>query len=299
MPDQAKQRLLPILSLTWGVFSLGFSAIFVRLADAPGTVLNLYRMGIAAVLLALPFGIRLRRKQAPMPRKAVLYAVLGGLFFGVDLVLWSTGVNLSGATNPTLMANTAPLWVGLGALLFFGEKRGGIFWMGLFLSLLGSGLILGLDSLQSAELGLGTSLGLMGSFFYGAYILLTQKGRAELDSLTYFWIVAASAALSMGIYSLIFRVPILGYSGFTYLNFLALGVVVQVLGWLSINYAQGYLPAAVVAPTLLGQPVMTAVLSHFILDEQLSLQQAGAGAVVLIGVYFVHRSRLQEKPTAG
>jgi drug/metabolite transporter (DMT)-like permease len=103
----------------------------------------------------------------------------------------------------------------------------------------------------------------------------------------------------MGVYALIFEVPIFGYSGFTYLNFLALGVVVQVLGWLSINYAQGYLPAAIVAPTLLGQPVMTAVLSHFLLDEALSLEQAGAGTVVLIGVYLVHRSRLQKEPAPG
>jgi len=35
--------------------------------------------------------------------------VLGGLFFMADLALWATGVVMSGATNPTLLANTAPL----------------------------------------------------------------------------------------------------------------------------------------------------------------------------------------------
>lgn len=299
MPDQPKLPLLPVLSLTWGILSLGFSAIFVRLAAAPGPVLNLYRMGIAALLLALPFGIRMRKRDAPVRGKAVFYAVLGGLFFAVDLVLWTTGVNLSGATNPTLMANTAPIWVGLGAQLFFGEKRGSIFWLGLALALLGSGLILGQDSLQSADLGLGTFLGLLASFFYGGYFLLTQKGRADLDSLTYFWIVAASAALALGAYSVIFRVPVFGYSRFTYWNFIALGVVVQVFGWLSINYAQGYLPAAIVAPTLLGQPVMTAILSHFLIGEKLTFQQAGAGLIAVLGVYFVHRSRLRKAAEPG
>lgn len=291
MSDRIKPILLPYLSLAWGVLSLGFSAIFVRLADAPGSALNFYRMGIAAVLLALPFGVRLRKRTDPVPARAVRYAALGGVFFAVDLVLWSTGVNLSGATNPTLMANTAPIWVGLGAQLFFREKRGVIFWIGLLLALAGAGWILGQDSLQSADLGLGSVLGLMASFFYGGYLLLTQKGRADLDSLTYFWIVAASAACSLGLFSLIFKVPLFGYSRFTYLNFLALGVVIQVFGWLSINYAQGYLPAAVVAPTLLGQPVMTAVLSALLIGEQLTNQQIGAGLIVLLGVYLVHQSR--------
>lgn len=292
MKSCQERKVFPYLGLVLGILSLGFSAIFVQLAQAPGTVLNFYRMGIAAVLFALPFGIQLKGRSAPLPRKAVRLAVLAGMVFAVDLALWSTGVNLSGATNPTLLANTAPIWVGLGSQIFLGERRGTIFWVGLALALTGSALILGQDALQSDELGLGTLLGLIGSFFYGGYFLLTQRGRESLNSLNFFWIVAASATVTLLVFTLIFRHPLLGYSRNTYLNFIALGVVVQVLGWFSINYAQGYLPAAIVAPTLLGQPVMTAILSYLLLGEAFTILQIGAGLIVILGVFFVHRSKL-------
>ncbi len=284
------RNVLPYLGLAVGVLSLGFSAIFVRLAAAPGPVVNAYRMGIATLLLGFPFAWSVKKQEGILPRKGIKYAVLGGVFFSIDLMLWSTGVVLSGATNPTLMAYTAPLWVGLGAALFLGERRGKIFWLGVLIALTGSVLILGHDSLRSAEFGLGTFLGLSGSFFYGGYFLFSQKGRTYLNSLLFFWIVVASATVVLLLSTWVFGYRLTGYSQETYLNFVALGIVVQVIGWLAINYAQGYLPAAVVSPTLLGQPVVTAILAGPLLGERLRVLQVVAGAVVLIGVCMVHRS---------
>ena len=107
------------------------SAIFIVLAAAPGTVSAFYRMAVGAVLIALPFASRVRRQDKALPATGVKLALLGGLLFAVDVALWATGITISGATNPTLMANTAPLWVGLGAMLFFGERPRGLFWLGL------------------------------------------------------------------------------------------------------------------------------------------------------------------------
>ncbi|MFO7942697.1 MAG: DMT family transporter [Anaerolineales bacterium] len=289
------QAVLPYLGLGIGVLSLGFSAIFVRLASAPGPVVNAYRMGIATLLLGLPFARNVRSAGKGELRAGIKYAVLGGIFFAVDLMLWSTGVVLSGATNPTLMANTAPLWVGLGASLFLGEKRGKGFWTGVAVALIGSVLILGQDALQSADFGLGTFLGLVGSFFYGGYFIFSQKGRSHLNSVVYFWVVVATATVVLLLFTWIFNYPLTGYTQSTYLNFLALGIIVQVVGWFAINFAQGYLPAAVVSPTLLGQPVVTALVSGSLLGERLSVVQGVAGVIVLGGVYMVHNSRFESK----
>jgi hypothetical protein len=45
----------PYLALGCGIICLGFSGIFVSWANTPGTVTGFYRMGIAAVILAIPF----------------------------------------------------------------------------------------------------------------------------------------------------------------------------------------------------------------------------------------------------
>jgi drug/metabolite transporter (DMT)-like permease len=91
---------------------------------------------------------------------------------------------------------------------------------------------------------------------------------------------------------------IVGYDRSTLLNFLAIGLVAQLLGWFSINYAQGYLPATIVAPTLLGQPVVTAVIAVWSLGETFTAWHIAGGLVVLTGVYIVHRSRTSRAATA-
>jgi drug/metabolite transporter (DMT)-like permease len=294
MPVTDRSSFLAYLALAIGIVSVSFSAILVRWANAPGTVASFYRMAVAAVLMAWPFYRRVSARRS-LPRLGIRVAVLGGVFFAADLAFWASGVVLSGATNPTLLANTAPLWVGLGSLIFFGDRFGVKFWIGLILAMSGAVFILGQDSLRAATFGLGTLFGLIAAIFYGSYFLITQRGRESLDSLTYFWLTALSASLGLLAISLVLRQPLTGYSVLTYLNFLILGVVVQVLGWLTINYAQGYLPAAIVAPTMLAQPVMTALLAGPLLGETLSLWQILGGVAVLSGVYTVHRSQ-QENP---
>jgi drug/metabolite transporter (DMT)-like permease len=289
-----KSQLLPYLALGVGVLSLGVAAIFVRWANAPGPVTSFYRLSIASLLLALPFYRRRAQADEPLPLKGLQLAVLGGLFFAGDLAFWASGVVLSGATNPTLLLNTAPLWVGLGTLFLFREQLSLTFWLGLAIAMSGALVVLGLDSLQSLSLGLGTLFGLLGGIFHAGYFLTTQRGRQTLDSLTYFWLAAVSSTFGLLAVSLILGHPLTGYSTFTYLNFIALGVVSQIFGHFSINYALGYLPASLVAPTLLGQPVVTAILAGPLLGERLYGWQVAGGALVLIGVYVVHRSRAAE-----
>ena len=290
-------RFPAYLALGVGVMSLSFSAIFVRWANAPGIVTSFYRMAIAAVLLAWPFYRRVKA-QGSLSRRGLRFAVLGGLFFAADLALWMTGVIMSGAANPTLLANTAPLWVGLGTLIIFRERLKAMFWVGLLLAMAGAVVILGLDSLRSVSFGVGTLLGLLAGIFYGGYFLITQRGRETLDSLTYFWPAAVSSTLGLLILCLTLRQPLTGYPAFAYLNFLALGLVSQVFGYLALNHALGYLPASIVSPTMLGQPIVTAILAGPLLGETLSPWQVLGGLAVLAGVYVVHRSQRQDADNA-
>ena len=61
--------------------------------------------------------------------------------------------------------------------------------------------------------------------------------------------------------------------------------------WLAITYALGKLSAAIVSPIMLGQPVITAVLAHYILLEKLDLWQIMGAVAVLIGVLLTQSAR--------
>ena len=287
---EQRRAILPYLALIIGIICLGFSAIFVKSANAPGVVSSFYRMGIAAVVFAVPF-VRGRRGKAPLPRRGIALALLGGLFFGLDMTLWSEGIMISGVTNPTLMANTAPAWVGLGALIFFRERLNGRFWLGLALSMMGAGLILGIDSLQEFSLGLGTAFGLIAGIFYGGFFLIAQRGRVYMDVLSYFWLSVVGSTAVLLLIGLVRGVSFVDYPPQSYVYFVAAGLISQVIGWYAITYAQGYLPATVVSPTLLGQPIMTAVLAVVWLKDVLTVWQLVGGSAIIAGIYIVHRSR--------
>jgi drug/metabolite transporter (DMT)-like permease len=293
----SKASFKPYLALAGGIICLGFSGIFVSWANAPGTVTGFYRMGIAAVILAIPFFVR-RRQSINLPPKGIAVAIFGGLLFACDLYFFNTGVLLSGAVNPTLMGNTAPLWVAIGALIIFREKLHKPFWAGLGLAMAGAAFILGLDTLRDFSLGLGTFFGLLAGMFYGGYYLVTQLGRRSIDALSYFWIAVASAAIILLVVSLVAGQPLFGYSRRTYLSFLGLGLVSQLLGQFSFSYSLGFLPASFVSPAGLGQPVVTALLVGPLLGQHLSLMQIIGGLAVLLGVFFVHHSRQKADPVS-
>lgn len=278
------------LALIVGILIIATSAIFTRLADAPGSVTSLYRMGIAAAGLAIPFAAS-RRKQPPLSRRGIGLAAWAGLFLAIDLATWASGITYGGATIPTLLGNAAPLWVGLGAFFLFREKLRPAFWVGLALAMLGALIVLGVDLGADFEINKGGMLGLAGSFFYAAYMLVAQRGREHLDTFSFFWITAAVGSILLLIFCLVIQAPLTGYSQQTYIYLLMLGLLVQGGGWMSLNYAQGHLPASMVSPTLLSQPILTAIIAGPILGEWLSPGEWLGAVAVLIGVIIVHRSR--------
>lgn len=288
----SKSHLRTYVVLGFGVVAIGFSGIFVRWANAPGAVTGFYRMAVAVIALT-PLFLRQVRTHGRLPRREILIALAAGLFFAGDLIFWNTGIMISGATTPTLVANTSPLWVGLGAMLFFHEKLGRLFWGGLLVAMTGAAIVLGVDAMN--DVGLGSFFGLLAGVFYSGYFLITQRSRQRLNALTSFWLAGVSATLLLLVASPLLGQPLTGYPLLTYLNFLALGLVVQVMGQLAISYALGFLPASIVSPTLLIQPVVTAILATYLLDEKLTILHLMGGAAVLGGIYIVHYSRAQKK----
>ncbi|MCA9864865.1 MAG: DMT family transporter [Anaerolineales bacterium] len=290
LPTSTHNRKNAYIVLAFSLLGMGFSGIFVSLAGAPGAVSAFYRMAIAVVVLTIPY-LHGRRRTGPPGRHETIIALLAGLFFAGDLFFWNSGILISGATNPTLMGNTAPIWVGFGAMIFFGERPGRLFWIGLLVAIAGAAVILGVDALN--EVGLGTFFGVLSGMFYAGYFLVVQRSRQKLNTLTSFWLAAIGSSVGLVVIARLLGQPLTGYSNLTYLYMIALSLVVQVGGQMGVSYALGYLPASIVSPTLLMQPVLTGLLAVPILGERLTLIQITGGITVLIGIYIVHRSRRQ------
>lgn len=281
---------LPYLALGIGVVALGFSAIFVRWAAAPGPVTGLYRMAIATALIT-PMILRPGRRRELSGSPGVRWAVIGGAFLSLDLALWNTAINLTSAATATLFANTAPLWVALAGLWFFGERLTGRFWLGLLITLTGAAAVLGVDYAGSIHLGWGDAFAWGAGVFYAGYYICTQRGRSSLGPIEYVWVAGAASTITLLGISLAMGFSLTDYPLQTWLSFLGMAVISQALGYVAISYALGHLTASFLSPTMVGQPVLTAILAIPLLGETLAPAQWLGGAAVLIGIVLVHRSR--------
>jgi drug/metabolite transporter (DMT)-like permease len=288
--SKASSQLVPYLALTVGVFALTFSSFFIRWAQAPGPVTSFYRMAIATLALA-PIFLRRAGALRKINKRWLLLPVLAGAFTACDHSLWSTAIHDTTVANATLMNNTAPLWVALFAWLVFRERLRGIFWLGLALTMAGATIVLGDNLLRHPSLSRGDLLAVVSGIFYAAYFLTTQRGRSFLDTLPYIWIVGLSASVALLGITQSYGMPLTGYSAQTYLAFLGAGLFSQVVGYFAVDYALGHLPASIVAPSMIAQPVITSLLAIPLLGEALQTGTWLGGIITLAGIYLVNRSR--------
>lgn len=288
-----KQALLSYLALATGISALSLSAMFVRWAEAPGPVTGFYRLLISTFLLT-PFFIRQQKRLEPIDKKYLLFPLLAGIFTAFDFAFWNSSLKFTTAANATLLGNTAPLWVALIALFIFREKLRGVFWFGLILALTGAALVMGSDFLHHPTLGLGDLMASTAAIFYASYQLTTQRGRKYIDPFRYTWFVGVSATIVMFIMNLVLGNSFTGYPAQTWIVFFLTAIVSQMIGYLAITYALGHLPASVVSPTLIGQPILTALLAIPMLGEIPAAIQWIGGAIALAGIYIVNQSHLQK-----
>ena len=290
--------LLAYLALGLGIFSLSFSAMFVRWAEAPGPITAFYRL-FFSIFLLLPLFLP-RVKTNPLLRSRwVIFPLLAGVFTACDLGLWTASLSFTTAANATLLGNTAPLWVALGTWLILKQKLTPGFWRGLTITLLGAALIMGTDFLLHPRFGVGDAMAIFTGVFYRGYFLFTERSRTFFDPVSHIWLVGIGASISLFIINAVLGNALTGYPAQSWVVFLMTAVVSQVIGYMSLAYALGYLPASVVAPTVVLQPILTALLAIPLLGEIPTIWQGIGGAIALIGIYVVNRSHQRSTPQSG
>lgn len=295
-----QNKVVPYTALAIGITALSLSAMFVRWAEAPGPITGFYRLLISTIFLT-PLFIRQQIKLEHIDKKYLIFPLLAGIFTAFDFALWNSSLKFTTAANATLLGNTSPLWVALFALFIFREKLRGTFWTGLTIALTGAVLVMGSDFLRHPALSLGDLMACTAAVFYAGYQLTTQRGRNYIDPLRYMWLVGLSATFGMFIMNLLLGNSFTGYPTQTWVIFFATAIVSQMIGYLAITYALGHLPASVVSPTLIGQPILTTILAIPLLGEIPTTIQWFGGAIALAGIYIVNQSHLQmqeETPNA-
>ena len=102
---------------------------------------------------------------------------------------------------------------------------------------------------------------------------------------TYIGVVYPLAALGLLALAVGGRQRLAGFDAETWLMFVLMALVPQLIGHSSLNWALGYLSAPFVAIAVLGEPVIATLLAAVFLSEFPGPLRIVGGIVVLAGVY--------------
>jgi drug/metabolite transporter (DMT)-like permease len=126
------------------------------------------------------------------------------------------------------------------------------------------------------------------------YLLAGRRLRQRLSLLPYIFLTYSVAAAATLLLCLLTRQRFTGYSSTTYLMFILLALVPQVIGHSAFNWALGYLSAPFVSVTILGEPVGAAILAYLMLNEIPTLMKMVGGVMILSGIYLASRREIVE-----
>lgn len=281
-----------------GAVLISFSAIYYELSEVSPITGAFYRLAYALPALFIIWFLRRREDRRPMSRRWI--ALGAGVAMGIDAISWHTSIEFIGAGLATLIANTAVVFVALGAWLILGEKPLPTTMAAIPVVLIGVALVSGIgqgDAFGSDPLK-GTILSLVAAFFYATFMLAFRFSNDSHSPAAGPLLEATFGGAVTALFINLFTGGI--DFGFTWpahgwLIWLALSC--QVLAWLMIGYALPRLPASETATIILLQPALTMVWGAVIFDERPSPLQIAGAVIVLVGVAFVTAVRARTDTT--
>lgn len=301
-----RTRLLLPFALILAILSVSTASVFIRYAQsdgAPSLVIAALRLTFATLLLA---PLALTRHWDEIKRldlRGSLLAVSSGFFLAVHFATWISSLEYTSVASSVVFVSTGPLWVALLSPILLKEHLSRTAMFGLALALVG-GTAIGLSDACVWDSGLtcpaltdilqgraawGNFLALTGAFTVTGYLIIGRKLRPQMSLVAYIFLVYGMAAIVLLVFMLFAGQSPLGYSPKIYGWIFLLAAVPQLLGHSTYNWLLKYLSATLVAVVTLAEPIGSAVLAFFLLNETPSIGVIFGGALILFGIYLASR----------
>ena len=295
MPDSAQKQVRRALALLWLVPAL-WTVNYIVARKAPGVIgpylLAFGRWGLAALLLLLLTRSELWRQREHIAKVWWQYVVLGTLGMVICGAWVYQGARSTGAMNIALIYSASPVLIGLGAVVWLGERLSLRQGLGVVLAIAGVVHVV-VKGQWTALAGVQFSAGdlwiVAATVSWAAYALLQKQWPSPLGA------TARLAAICIGGTLVLFpltmwemsRAEALPLSGYG-LWLIVVAAIVPGLGayWI-YGWAQKILGASRVAVSLYLGPLYAGLAAWGVLGEPLGWHHAVGAALILPGVFFV------------
>ncbi len=272
-----------LLGAGLSVTAWGAGSVLAKGIDMDPLAIAVYRFGLFSIIILAWMQFR----GTGLSIKIMRRSVFGGLALGFNVALFFSAVKLTNVVNATLIGSLQPVIVGVVAARFFGEqirKRDALLSIG---ALVGVGLVM-IASNGTPEWSVkGDALSFCAMLAWATYFITSKQSRGRLSPMEFTAGTSVWAALINVPLALAFGQD-LSWPDRTSLGWLLVMILVAgVLGHTVMNWSLVRIPLWVGSTFTLLIPVISSLIAWAALDENLTLGQAGAMAVVFVALALI------------
>ena len=281
----------PYAVLSAGILGGASAVICIRLAQSngmPSLALATIRQLVAGVVLA-PLVLHIGRgKIAALTRRQWSLITLAGLMLGIHFLFFFYSLEYAPVLTALAFGNTTPLFTAFIGWAVLSEKVSGKVLAGAMLALVGI-VVVGLAQstgnppTRAAPL-LGNMLAAGAAMTFAVYFVAGRSVRANLDWLTYSWLVFCVAGMGMLIALPVTGISLIGHTPSAYLWTLGATVLAQIIAHSSFNYALGALSPTIVSLVLMIIPGLAAIFAGVFLGENPGIMAVVGSVIILSGI---------------
>ena len=282
------------LAVLLGVAGVSLSAVFVRWSTAPSLILVLYRVGMAAALLAPYTLLRHREELRTLARREVLLCLASGAFLGLHFAAYFESLRYTSIASSVVLVDTEVLFVALGTVLVLRQRLSGRAWLAVTLAFGGSVVIAMADTAVGPDAVRGDIIALSGALCMAVYTMIGAVCRKNISTTVYTFLVYCSAALTVLVIALFGGLPLTGYGAENVLTALGMAVFCTLLGHSVFSWGLKYLSPAFISTAKLLEPVFASVWGLALFGERPGLLTLLGGAVIIAGVALYGRAAGRE-----
>lgn len=288
--SKAHHTFIPIpLLLVVGIIAISFSAIFVKWSSAPASALAMNRLLLTCALM-LPWLAKHRAEWRSLTPATAVRLALSGAFLGLHFLLWMESLRYTTVASSTALLTLEPIFVMIGSFVAFRQRTAAGAVIGMAVAIAGAALIGWGDFRFSGPALKGDILSILGTLAVAVHMLLGKSLRTHVSAFVYSYAVFLAAAAVLAVYNGTRGYPFVAYGWKEWGIFLLLAIVPTLLGHYVFNMLLQYMRATSVSMTVLGEPLGATLLAFVLLGENVSVVQAAAGCILLIGVWMFMRS---------
>jgi drug/metabolite transporter (DMT)-like permease len=297
---KATQGRGALLALAGGILGLAFSPLLVRSSEIGPSATAVQRVLLAMPVLATWMLVEQRGLGAltAIGRRDWLMLLFAGLFWTGDLVTWHWALKLTSIANASLLTMTGPIFVTIGAWLFFREHIGRGFLLGLIISLAGAAPLVASSVELSREHLWGDAIAMSAAGCFAAYLLAIKQLRGGLPTGTIMCLTCLFSLPGLFVAAWLSGEPLAPPSLYGWFIVTALALSAQAFGQAFIALAMSRLPAPFTSVALLIQPFLAILLAWLILGEAATALQFLGGFVVLAGILISRRYGMRRPASA-